>query len=250
MFNFLQAKSKCPSCKQVLSATPTRKQNCPHCGKLILVRGGELITEDEANIREWLLRLEWSNIKRNDFDNHRNRLSKKFAKQASVNDTVWSVFNQLVLKYGKNLNMLERVYQEMASLLSSEGKDPTKYLIEVEKIRRSRWPNEKREGQVFLGHDELAYVRGLCKAGKPEQAEELLYKADPTPAVLDELRKIASKKAKIAKRNGDWESVVKYLEAYNEYAAKWQGYLNQVSPSHTSSDSKLLEEARQKLAAK
>jgi len=250
MFNFFQAKPKCPNCKQAIPSKPTRKQNCPHCGKPILVRRGELVTEEEANIMEWLLRLEWFEIKRRDFDNYRSQLSKKFGKQASVNDTVWSILNQLVLKYGKNLNMLERVYQEMASLLSSEGKDPTKYLVEVEKIRRSRWPNEKREGQVFLGHDELAYVRGLRKVGKLEQAEELLYKAEPSPAVLDELRKIASEKAKIAKRNGDWESVVKYLEVYNEYAAKWTGYLNQESPSHTASDKKLLQEAKQKLAVK
>ena len=86
--------------------------------------------------------------------------------------------------------------------------------------------------------------------GKFEQAEELLYKADPTPAVLDELRKTASEKAKIAKRNEDWESVVRYLETYNEYAAKWQGYLNQESRSHTASDNKLLQEAKRKLVAK
>jgi len=250
MFNLFQSKPKCPNCNQVLESKPTRKQNCPHCGRPIVVRGGESVTEDEADIQDWLLRLEWFEITRTDFDNHRNQLSKKFGKQASVQDTIWLMLNQLVLKYGRNLNMLERVYQEMASLLSNEGKDPTKYLIEAEKIRKSRWPDEKREGQVFLGHDELAYIRGLRKDGKLEQAEELLYKADPTPAVLDELRKIASEKAKIAKRSEDWESVVKYLEAYNDYAAKWQGYLNQVSPSHTISDNKLLQEAKKKLATK
>ena len=254
MFNFLQAKPKCPNCRQTLQSHPKRKQNCPQCGKPILVRGGELVTLEEASIRDWLLHLERFEIKRNDFDNYRSQLSNKFGKQASVIDTVWSILNHLIVTYGKNLNMLEQVYQEMASLVSSEGKDPTQYLIEAEKVRRHNWPNDKREKQVFLGQDELAYVRGLRKDGKLEKAEELLYKAEPSPAVLDEIRKIASDRARSAKKNGDWESVIKYLEGYTSYASKWRDYciemVNQEPPEHTASDNKLLQEAKQKLNAK
>ena len=87
--------------------------------------------------------------------------------------------------------------------------------------------------------------------GKLDKAEELLFKADPSPAVLDELSKIASDRAKFAKLNDDWESVVKYLEGYNEYAAKWRDYcvdmVNQEPPSHTARDIKLLQEAKAKL---
>ncbi len=117
MFNLFQNKIRCPNCGQTLETKPTKKQDCPHCGKSILVRGGELVTEEEAKIRDWLLRLEWFEIRRDDFNNYRSQLSKKFGTQAGVNDTIWSIFNHLIIKYGKNLNMLYRVYQEMASLV-------------------------------------------------------------------------------------------------------------------------------------
>ena len=157
----------------------------------------------------------------------------------------------------------------MSKLVSSEGKDPTPYLLEAEKARKSLTekylnyptsleglsselerilyedtipesasekeypifvsPNSKisindssgnalTPPRIFLGHDELVYVRGLRSQGKLDQAEELLKKAEPSAAVLGELRKTASARAKIAKKNGDWKSVIEYLVGYESYA--------------------------------
>lgn len=104
------------------------------------------------------------------------------------------------------------------------------------------------QNRVFLGHEELANVRKLRNAGKLEEAEEILLNGEPSSAVLDELRKIASAKAKLAKKAGNWEAVIEYLESYTNYSHKWRWYclkmVNQEPPSHTEQDEKLLKLAR------
>lgn len=254
IMGLFQRKPKCPSCNSVLQAKPTRKQACPYCNKFILVRNGELVTEEQATILDWLGTLEYFGITRKDFDEQRSELSKKFGVQASVNDTLWRIFNNLIITYARNEVALEQIYREMAKLVSGEGKDPTQYLVKAEKVRKRR-PDKpiQTQKQVFLGHDELKYVRGLRKEGKLDKAEELLLKAEPSPAVLDELRKIASTRARVAKKDGDWKAVVRYLESYTTYASQSREHcikmVNQEPPAHTESDIMLLQEAKEKLGS-
>lgn len=255
LLGFFQRKPKCPNCDAVLQAKPTRKQDCPYCKKSIFVRDGELVTEEQATILDWSVTLESFGISRKAFDEQRNKLSKKFGAQASVNDTLWQIFNNLIITKTTNRGVLEQVFREMARLVSSEGKDPTPYLVEAEKIRNGSTDKQHRsKKQVFLGHDELKYVRGLRKEGKLEKAEQLLLKAEPSPAVLDELRKIASARAKAAKKNSDWVAVVTSLESYTTYANEWREYCikmaNQAPPELTESDALLLKEAKEKSASK
>ena len=248
-----QRKPKCPYCNSVLQATFTRKQECPHCNKFIFVRNGELFTEEQVTILDWLVSLEYFGITRKDFDEQRGELSKQFGVQASVNDTLWRILNNLIITYASNEVALEQVNREMAKLVSSEGKDPTQYLVEAEKVRKRRFDKPiQTEKLVFLGHDELKYVRGLRKEGKLDKAQELLLKAEPSPAVLDELRKIASTRARAAKKDGDWRAVVQHLEGYVVYASKWREHclimVNQEPPAHTEGDALLLQEAKDRLA--
>ena len=216
-----------------------------------MLLNGELVTEDVAQISNWIKRLEQFQVSHKDFDSARERLSKKFGGVASINDTIWSVLNMLVVKYGNSSEALEQIYREMAGLISSEGKDASQLLAQAENVRNNRLTKPKSEKQVFMGHDELAKIRKLRKDGKLDKAEKLLLKAEPSAAVLDELRKIVSNKAKSAKQEGDWKAVVEYLEGYNQYAAKWRDYcvnmVNQEPPSHTASDFKLLQDAKAKL---
>ena len=251
-----QRKARCPTCGSKLQKRPKRKQKCPHCGNLILVRSGQLVTEKEASIADYLARIEGFGVSRRDFDSAEKELSKRFGQSASVNDTVWSILNQLVGRYASDSVTSERIYREMAALVSREGRDPTPYLVEAEQAR-SRWEvrreaRPKRKAIVFLGHDELAYVRGLRKGGKLEEAEKLLLRAEPSPAVLDELRKNASIKAREAKKRGDWQAVVRHLEGYSAYARGCREecikMVNQEPPRHTETDMKRLEEAKAKLA--
>jgi hypothetical protein len=109
------------------------------------------------------------------------------------------------------------------------------------------------KANVFLGQDELASVRKLRASGDLEQAEKILLNAEPSPAVADELRKIASTRASVAKKQGDWKAVIKHLESYNAYAQKAKSHClkiaNQEPPAHTATDTKLLMEAKRRLGA-
>lgn len=244
--------SKCPSCKAILPTKPARKQDCPHCGQVIRVRQGKLVTEEKAQIIDWMQRLDAFGISDQEFAKHRTRLSEQFGHTASVNDTIWRILNSLVGKYANDTSMLEHVYREMASLVSSEGKDPTEYLTQAEAVRTGHTGDPDTSGQrVFLGHDELAYIRKLRNQGKLDKAEELLRKAEPSPAVLDELRKTFSSRARAAKKQGDWSAVVDHLTSYSQYAAEMRGFCiamaNQEPPDHTDSDKKLLENAKARL---
>ena len=255
MMSLFQRKPKCPTCGSSLKERPRRKQKCPHCGAYILVRSGELVGEDQAQTIDWLGRLEAYGIAQKDFDKTRKQLSRQFGGPASVNDTVWRILNSLVAEFASDAYTLEGVYRLQSALLSSEGKDPTSTLVEAERVRQRQQVKRMHSSrQVFLGHDELAYVRRLRSSGKLDEAVTLLRKAEPSPAVLDELRKAASTRARAARKSGDWAEVIKHLESYLAYADKWRDYcvetVNEEPPSLTSSETKLLEKAKQKLADK
>jgi hypothetical protein len=104
---------------------------------------------------------------------------------------------------------------------------------------------------IFLDHEKIAVVAKMRKDGNLGEAEKILLRAEPTPAVLDEFRKIASKRAQSAKKKSDWAEIIRCLEGYNELANKWRKYcikmVNQEPPPHTEKDQRLLEEAKVKL---
>lgn len=107
--------------------------------------------------------------------------------------------------------------------------------------------------KVFLGQNELASIRKLRTSGDLEKAESVLLNAEPSPAVADELRKIASARARLAKKQGDWKEVIKHLESYTTHAQKVKPYClkiaNQKPPALTAGDTKLLMEAKRRLRA-
>ena len=243
---------KCPACGNLLEEKPKRKQICSHCGNAILVRDGKLVTEEGAFIIDWLMRLEYFGVSRKDFNQARNQLTKQFGKNASANDTIWRILNNLVIKFGTDNTFLEQVYREMSSIVSAEGIDPTPYLLEAEKAREKQMNKpSKHQNKLFLGHDELSYARQLRIDGKLDQAEEFLMNGEPSPAVLDEIRKIASVRARQKKNECDWVAVIYHLEKYSSYADKNRKYciemVNQEPPSHTKSDIALLKKAKANL---
>jgi len=221
----------------------------------IVVRSGDLFTEEQVEVSDWLMRLESFGISRKKFDAERDKLSRQFGQPASVNDTVWRFLNILLVDHSGDPGKQKEILRLQSTLLSNEGKDPTRVLVEAEKARNRQDPEFRAtppSKQVFLGHDELAYVRRLRADGKLDKAEALLLKASPTPAVLDELRKIASKRARDAKKLANWSEVVAHLEGYLNYAEQWRAYcieiVKQEPPSLTETESKLLDQAREKLA--
>lgn len=117
-----ERKAKCPHCRAALDPKPKRKAKCRYCGQAFVVRGGVLLTEEEAAIQDWLSRLESLGVTRKDFDSHRQQLSRQFGFKAPVNDTIWRILNSLITAKADHVQLV-RVYVEMAGLLRLEGKD-------------------------------------------------------------------------------------------------------------------------------
>jgi len=72
---------KCPYCKKAPDKPIKRKTKCPHCGEHILVRGGKLVTEDDAKVDDWITkRLEKYGITIRDYHRERKALKKNSRK--------------------------------------------------------------------------------------------------------------------------------------------------------------------------
>ncbi len=111
-----------------------------------------------------------------------------------------------------------------------------------------------KEKPYFLDHEKLAYIGRLSSRGEYEIVDKILFISQPTPAVLDQLRKNASRKAREAKKSKDWKKVISILEEYTKYADNWRNFcislVNQAPPIHTKRDQDLIKLAKEKLAAK
>ena len=105
------------------------------------------------------------------------------------------------------------------------------------------------EKPYFLDREKLTAVGRLSVNGEYDIVDKLLLISKPTPAVLDQLRKNASRKARNAKKSGKWEKVIEYLEGYSKYAHHWKNFciqfVNQEPPQHTKKDQDLLKLARE-----
>jgi uncharacterized Zn finger protein (UPF0148 family) len=71
-------KQTCPYCSKVLDQPVKRKKKCPHCGEYITFRQGELLTEDEAKVENWMTRLERFRVTKRDYEREREALEKQF----------------------------------------------------------------------------------------------------------------------------------------------------------------------------
>lgn len=122
-------KTECPYCHNPLEEIPKRSKKCPFCGKTYFVRKSIVVTEDEANIQDWINRLGSLDVTRNEFDKSRIELSKKFGFLAPVNDTIWKILNK---KAGsRNYSIAINAYYEMARLVETENKDPKPYIVQA-----------------------------------------------------------------------------------------------------------------------
>ena len=261
----INSEIKCPNCFKILPTKPKRKKECPHCGKFIFVRNGQLVTEDESVITDWLEFFAEFQVSRQYIYESREKLKVKIGHQPSISETLWAILNELLIRFENNNFALEKLYLAMARLGSSEDKDPIQYLLEAERHKKQHQKKlldefdievngEEDEDdyvitgrEILFGHGELAYIRRLSKKGDFNKAEKMLMRAIPSPAVLDELRKLASTRARIAKNQGDWKSVIEYLEGYTKYAAQWKKFLaltHDVPPPHTTTDTNLLDKAK------
>jgi DNA-directed RNA polymerase subunit RPC12/RpoP len=122
--------SICPHCNTPLAKKPIRKTKCPYCGNYILVKKGQLLTEEQKAIEEWLDRLQPLGLTRSKFHQHAEQLAQQFGFQPSVNDIIWRILNALISSTTNRSN-LKLLYNEMARIAIDEGKDPKPYLAEA-----------------------------------------------------------------------------------------------------------------------
>lgn len=75
------------------------------------------------NLNKWMKNLERYGIVNKQFEKEKKELSKRFGKEASDKDVIWSLFNKLISKYINNFNHLSQIYYEMVLFLDEEGRD-------------------------------------------------------------------------------------------------------------------------------
>jgi len=149
----INSEIKCPNCFEVLITKPKRKQECPHCKKLIFVRKGELVTEDESMIVDWPDFFEEFEISRRlglvEFEDAqiirqgsrlsiyetREKLRDKLGYQPTIPETIWAILNEFLIKYRGDDYALEQIHNAMARWAIIEVKDPTQYVLEAERLQ-------------------------------------------------------------------------------------------------------------------
>lgn len=169
-----QRKPKCPYCQKTLDVEPRRKSKCPHCTHIILVRHGQLVTEDEAGTQDALARLQSLGVTRRDFDETRKKLSKEFGSEASVNDTVWRILNKTVAGT-RELSARRWAYLEMAHVVSTKGRDPKPYLREAHKVNLDELRRAGQSAVEVIGPND----RDVCEECQAIQGRR--YKLDEVP---------------------------------------------------------------------
>lgn len=98
----VENKAVCPYCNFEFEERPSRKKKCPNCGNFIFVRQGRLLTQEEAEIDDWLKRVEYLGVTKKVFLEEQEILSQRFGMKASVNDTAWGILNKLVVRKRNN----------------------------------------------------------------------------------------------------------------------------------------------------
>jgi DNA-directed RNA polymerase subunit RPC12/RpoP len=127
---------KCPYCKKTLEKIPSRKSKCPYCGEYMFSRTRPLdkkkvlVTENEKDEIE----LEWTRmheanentelLQNDEYARAKRDLAKQFAKEPSMNDVKWCVYNQriLTLSTGRQWGLYRNNKLDMVRLLKSERK--------------------------------------------------------------------------------------------------------------------------------
>jgi len=187
-------------------------------------------------------------VDKKQFQRTKEKLSERSKKEVGPKVVVWKILETL-LKNETELFGITQIYGFMADLYADDDEDPTEFLIKIAKLYKSYdvigYDDER---PYFLRKSLLAYADRLIRKGKYPEAENLLLKSFPDINVLTLYRKLCGKKAKAAKRDGDWGLVIKHLEDYliyaNQFKHQWLEQGDREPPGLTEEQNKLLEEAK------
>lgn len=125
----------CPNCGKALQSKPSRKKECPECGKFMFVRTRPsdnkkvLVTEAQAKVIEE----QWSIAngthetylkEKNAFEDEKASQTKRFGCMPSDNDVKWALLNRQLTEHALNGNwgFYRNTKLQMAELLRKEKK--------------------------------------------------------------------------------------------------------------------------------
>lgn len=187
-----QNTDSCPYCGFWFEKAPTRKKKCPKCQQYIFVRFGQLCTEEEKEIFDWLEHYwikEELGITRELFNKTRQKLSREFGCVASVRDTEWRILNQINTPE-KSFTYRKFAYQAMAKILEEEGRSADNVLAEAHKmeILEGKLHNEIWAESL---HQELLVVKQMDKELGRETRVEVMTANDEY--VCEECRRLSQK---------------------------------------------------------
>ena len=140
--------SICPYCNNDTGKVITMKKKCPVCTKVIFVRNGKVVTDEEKFIIDWQKYMDFMvpDIEALRFDVEKT-LEARFGKEPGAPDLIWGMFNQILLKLSDPWD-LSIIYRNMAKFRQSEGnKDAyiklmkTAMCLEVRDSAEKGWAN-------------------------------------------------------------------------------------------------------------
>ncbi|HDH28098.1 MAG TPA: hypothetical protein ENH13_03090 [Euryarchaeota archaeon] len=127
--------AECPSCKGQLKKIPGRKTKCPHCGQFMYVRTRPkdnvrvVVTKEQADEidEEWAIASGTHNdflAKKEEIENERKVLRKRFGKEPSESDVKWGVLNKQLITHAQDSDwgLYRNTRFEMAEILRKEIK--------------------------------------------------------------------------------------------------------------------------------
>lgn len=188
-------------------------------------------------------------IRQMDFRRRKEVLSEYLSQEASDNDVILSLFSIIsdALVKQRQFPLYRNLTWDKAIIFASKGKDPKKLFESANKTL-------DKFGEVhasFFGEEEIAKLREIEEEAGDQVPERMYLCADPSPAVLEELRRIYSQRARAAEQANDWQAVQDNLEQYNSLANQRREecleIANALPPEHTVGDQQLLEKSKEEL---
>lgn len=166
-------KISCPYYKAAFRARTAPAIQCPKCSQTILVRKGSLLTQEDADIEDWVKRVEYLGVTVSYFKEQWKTARKEMGQHPELTDVAWRILNNLLLTQRRDKSA---VYLEMANIARIEGKNPNPYLTEANREILLSFRADQSVTKVKVQHvrDRLVCPTCLELEGKQWTIEEAL----------------------------------------------------------------------------
>lgn len=163
----------CPYCETILPKSPSRKIQCQKCHNYIYVRTKQrlypspLLTEDQAGVIDALTAIEYMGVSNEVFKKERELLSARFKQPASDQDTLWSIYNKLIIKFAKESSYenMSYIYSAMGLMQNKAKRDYIHLLTKAYELKLHAYKFQQRaeEVEIYVPDFECEDCRKLSK---------------------------------------------------------------------------------------